>query len=220
MPMSAMPRQVKAMVKEEKAEMRHVTTAWSSAPLDTVTGTFVLLNGTTQGDAETQRSGSRLSCVTLNIRHNIYNAGNATSAPAFGRIIVFWDKRANGAAPLITDLLEGTVAVPAPNALSSLNFLNRDRFKILTDQMVNVGGSDTITLTATGVTAVNFIGHDRHMVFPLKGHLSILNNGSTGSVADILSGSLYYFYIPNIVSPSGTIAIVAFQGTAQLRYEP
>lgn len=184
-------------------ELKVVDSGATLAQMNT-TGTFILLNGTQQGNDYTNRLGRKFTCRSIYARGFITpeydeSALGAIAVPSqMGRIIVFIDKQANGAAPTTTDLL--AQALPT----SPLNLNNRDRFKVIFDDQFVFGPILSIT-TATQAQAA-FGGDQIHSYHKFKKlEVEVINNaGTAGTVADIQSGSIYAFYIGSQAAGTNT----------------
>ena len=90
-----------------------------------------------QGDDAVARDGRRITMKYYHI-HGWYT--NTTGANGGSRVIVYLDKQSNGSSFAVTDVLVSTT----PTADSMINFINRDRFKILWD---SYAGSGTQTIS-------------------------------------------------------------------------
>lgn len=170
----------------------------TNIPVNT-TGSFTLLNGTTLGSDYTNRIGRKIVCKSMYIRgfvtaENSLNLSAAATPSQQARMILLVDMQPNGAAPAVTDVLN--TAHPA----SQLNLNNRDRFKVLRD--------DVFTLDPISVAAgsVGFCGTTTYEVSCYKKMSleTIYNSGSAGTIGDINSGALYMFWIGSAVTGTNT----------------
>lgn len=136
-----------------------------------------------------------------------------TTIQTLARLIVYYDSQPNIGAPLITDLLANSNAGGATSALSEINLVNRERFKILRDKQILLPAvtntSGVLTNLAypdtTGSLAINeFI--------KLKGLETIYNGTNGGTIADITSGSIGFTVF------SDTEGQWNFVWTSRLRY--
>lgn len=136
-----------------------------------------LLNGCTQGSDATNRIGRKLVMKSCLIRGTFSMAATSTGGSPI-RLVLVYDKQANGAQPATTDVFL------ADNFSSQNNLNNRDRFVILSDFI-----SDPIA--AAGNYSVGFKMYK-------KLNLETMFNGTNGgTIADITSGSLYLFMCQN-----------------------
>jgi len=110
-----------------------------------VAGTNQTLTGlVAQGDDAVARDGRRITMKYLHIHGLINHTANQGV-----RLLVYLDKQANGAVPSISDIV---TAGAATSADSMLNFVNRDRFKILFDSYSGKGAVSHESATAGTVT--------------------------------------------------------------------
>lgn len=156
------------------AELKYVDTTLSSGTTrcDT-TGDLILLNGTIHGDDVLDRVGRKFTMRSLEC-HLWAKVTASTGVDQVQRVMVVLDKQANGAAPIITDVLVSA----APNAMKNLN--NAARFTILHDEFYHLNAS----AEADSQKAWKFY---QRFIIPVQ-----FNSGNAGTVADINSGSLYF----------------------------
>lgn len=156
----------------------------TSIPLSndwTTPGATFLLNGLVPGSLATQRIGRKVNMKSLYIRATVQLATTSVRGGNI-RMIVFYDKQANGTAPAVTDLLVED-SFYSPNNLS-----NRDRFVVLADQVFDPIGTQA--------------DYQKSCVVYKKINLeTMFNAGTAGTIADITSGSIYIMF-----AQSGTIA--------------
>lgn len=159
-------------------ETGYVDTAVTGA-MDT-TGTIALINTVSQGTSVQQRVGKKVSLRGLQIRGNMVNSGAAAVANDVAYMIVY-DKRPSGALPSISDILVSA------NANSMNNDNNAGRFKILKRvDAVLLGRTDAIA----NVQDTSMLGEDCYL--DLKGIPTTYKSATTGAIADIEEGALYY----------------------------
>jgi len=164
----------------------------------TTPGPTFLLNGLVPDSTATGRIGRKVVLKSLLIRWSVSMAATSTlGAPV--RVIVFYDKQANAAAPAVTDVLV-TDSFFAPNNLS-----NRDRFVTISDQYSEPIG----TSTGVYVSAGNIYKKNLNLE-------TMYNAGTAGTIGDITSGSLYI-----MIAQEGRIAVAAplFSMYARIRYQ-
>lgn len=159
-------------------------TLGSAADTFTTPGPTTLLNGLIPDSTATGRIGRKVVMKSLYIRWSAQLAPTSIQgAPV--RIIVFYDKQANGAAAGVTDVLLAN-AFNSPNNLS-----NRDRFVVLSDEL-------TEPISVQNNFAVSGVIYK-------KINLEVMfNAGTAGTIADITSGSVYI-----MAAQSSTIATAA-----------
>lgn len=148
----------------------------ASTTLATAAATFssaILLNGCVQGTEAVNRLGRKIVMTSL------YLKGTATLQAAstqggYVRIMVVYDRQANGTAPAITDVLL------ADSSISPNNLSNRERF-------VKVIDHETQNVSTQGDFAVPF------EIYRKLNLETNFNTGNAGTVGDITTGSLYMF---------------------------
>ena len=140
-----------------------------------------------------QRIGRKINIRSLEM-HYILTADADQEASATCRIMVVFDRQANGTQPAGTDLLV-TSSVYSPKNLS-----NRERFYILKDELVTV---QRLT-EKSQITAKWYLRTNLQVVY---------NAGVAGTYADIASGSLW-------VCTVGTVAVdyPLLKGFLRVRY--
>lgn len=152
-----------------------VTTAGSAAFV--APAAAQLLNGLTQGNAPAaNRKGRKVLMKSLDVKWNYIL--NGASGGADGRIVIFYDKQSNAAAPAVLDVMT------TDNFLSSVNLSNNDRFVILANEYttpINTGGNPTIS----------------GRIFRKLNNAIAFNNGNAGTIADITTGSIYIIFAQN-----------------------
>lgn len=143
----------------------------------TTSATGVLLNGIARGDDVNERVGRSIVMNGLHIK--IHGFATATTGVAqIHRILVVMDRQANATAPNLVDILEGT-----PNILAPLNRNNRLRFNVLADFNVVVGADGEPNCHYYRSLYLNNV----------RGKLELFNGGDQGSIADIMTNSIYIF---------------------------
>lgn len=148
------------------------------------TGTFTLLNGIAQGDSNNQRQGNSILLRSINI--NLLITMHDQAEHTMVRCILFFDKEANGATPLITDLLAGT------GSLQNYNHNESSRFYVLSDFR--------ISLSTTGVKETT-----RRIYRRLQRHTHY--DSSTGNASDIVDYSLWLLCLSDEGTNTPTVSI-------------
>lgn len=196
-----------------------------SAPIITLvstTATFGLLNDLVVGANAYQRIGRTVLMQNLHVRGAFYPSGNAgTVAGEYIRLVVVYDRQANGAAPSYSDIFQSTDAAgnTSSGAFDYPRISNAERFVILADEHFNwcataTNGTGGILAQAASVQNQNQdTRFDRFI--PLKG-IPVSYTGAGGSgAASIASGALYFVTIgSNAAATAGS----TFNWTARLRY--
>ncbi len=150
--------------------------AYTSTSVD-FNGSIVGLSRIAQGSNYTERVGDSIKLQHMICRYRIFL--NASDTQSIVRVIVFKDLFQQGTPPTVTDVLEtGPGGVSTP--LSSINFLKKDRFPIIHDELYSLD-------TAGGTTAVGMIDK------PLQSHVKYI--GTTAAAASDAQGSVYVLLV-------------------------
>lgn len=208
---------VPAVLQMRRPEKNGVDTLISSE--FNVTAPMTLLNATVPGDNINNRKGRKISMVSLSLRGFVRfaDSGGSPGTSDYLRLIVFYDRQPNGAAPAIADLLQDTNAAGATQTVSysNLNLSNADRFKILIDDYWAPQGTvGATTGYAYDGLQNSYTNNVKHFI-PLKGLETHYNAGTAGTIADITTGSLY---LVTMGIPGDADAQWRFLGEARIRY--
>ena len=177
-----------------KGEMHYFDTEPGGLGMDT-TGTITALNIVAQGDALTQRTGSRYTQLGLQIRGYV-QSGTATTITMTAFLIV-WDRQPQGALPAITDILD------TADSRSFQRADNRDRFHVLLRRDYVLMGPAGTPTSASIKNVDEFIKFRRQTV--------LAGGDTTGVVANMKTGGLYLVTVG--VAPAGATA-----GTMNARF--
>lgn len=158
------------------------------------------LSAVPQGDTSISRTGNVLSPTSIQLRLTF--ASNILELGGDGRIryILFWDRQANGAVPVLTgasttqSLLDtGVIADPT---LSPRNFNTIERYTILLDKMVTLqpvlAGSTTLAGAVDTLTTTNLV--TRTKVHVVKLGRMIKYNDAAAGIATAVSNALHIAY--------------------------
>lgn len=142
------------------------------------TGSITLLNGCAQGTDATQHIGRQITMKSL---YWIFQGNIATTTTNGGsvRLVILYDKEAEGAAPTIAAAAQ-TDAFNRDDILAQQNLNNRDRFVVLVDEIIECIGS-------AGPQGFMRKGY-RKVALPV-----IFNASAAATVAAINTGSVYAF---------------------------
>jgi hypothetical protein len=178
-------------VNDDPLGDQKASTPNSSLAVNT-TGAVFLLDGFVPGTAIDQRLGRTvtLDCLEALIQDQVTSG---TGVDQYHRILFVYDKQPNGAAFVITDVLDTT------NTVSFPNLANRARFDILYDDLHHLNASAEPGSERTYSIRIPL---NRRVIF---------NAGTAGTVADIVTGSLYILVLGNVAagSTAGTLDIMA-----------
>jgi len=159
----------------------------------TTTGSIVLLNGIAAGTDYNQRDGRRAIIDSVSIQGDLFYSSTTLAHPAdLVRFMIVYDKQANGAQPLITDILNFA------NADSFYNINNLGRFEVLSDW------TSTLPQVPAATTSAVY--------FPkIKLNKRISRgteySGTGGGIATISSGALYLIAIGSQVTGSNNTVL-------------
>jgi len=164
------------------------------------TGAITLLNGLTQGTTSVTRIGSRIEVKSVQFKYNFQSGTTATGVTPI-RIKIVYDKEANGALPVATDIM-------ATDQIDGLNNLyTAGRFLTMYDQTFNPVSAGGSNATAAGNQAQLCEGYVKCNL-PTK-----YLNSNFGDYRDISSGAIYVIAWSNGSAFGGA----GFDGTANFR---
>jgi len=157
-------------------ELKFKDTNYAVGPAVGVTtfGGVLLLNGLVPGSTATTRIGRKIIIKSLLMRYR-GKVDPTTIGGSPTRMLIVYDKQANATPPTILDVLERD-DFTSPNNLS-----NRDRFVTLCDHMaapVSQNGNQSIA----------------DVVYKPLNLETMFNDGVAGTIGDITTGSIYFFY--------------------------
>lgn len=151
-------------------------------------GTVTLLNGISQGTDYNNRIGRKV--IIKSLLFNLDLQPNATASIPIGdfvRVLVVYDCQTNSAAPVVSDILQGGTYN------SPMNLTNRDRFKVLIDKRVSVGG---VTYTAGAITSGMFMPRTIHVFKKMS--MEMIFSGTGATVGSISTGGIFLILLDEI----------------------
>lgn len=193
--------EIKALdVTNSTTPTTNTTVAW----LFNTTPTIQVLNTITTGSSSWNRVGRKISLKSVRVRGSFNITSNAisNSTPQYCRLTILYDKQANGALPVASDVFKDQASVAADSTLttwlSGINLNNRDRFEVIADKQWMFPNVDTATGVAGGLTAsVDTMHID--LFYKLGGRETHFKADSSPAViGDIASGSLFMITQGNI----------------------
>lgn len=183
--------------------------------VSTTVNNFVLFNPRLGTDF-TNRIGRKAVAKSLYLRGYIAREA-ALASPIVGanlpadiaRLILFWDLQSNGTNPGITDLLVSN------HVASHLNMDNRDRFKVLRDEIFVF---DAFLYSAVATQSYAFSGKNIHEVkhYVKLNQEVIWNQVNGGTVADIQTGTLCMMIMGT--QPSGASTDISANLSSRVRF--
>lgn len=187
-------RDVSTLKNLINVEFKYHDVTGSALTVDSLNGTFQLLNGISQGDGASSRDGNQIRIKSIESRMT-FNTNASTPTSGFVRCIWFIDLQAKGTAPVQSDLLQthGPVSIVWPRNLD-----NRSRFLILKDK--------TFALNAQEKRIIPFHWYkemDMKQVFDAAG----------GLIGDISSKPIYCFTVGDLAVNKPT-----FNSVHRVRY--
>lgn len=182
---------VPAVLQLRRPEKKTVDVNKTALTFDS-TGNFLLLNAPVTGAGEYQRVGRKISMQSVSGRISIFATAPATAGADFIRLVLFYDRQPNGAAPVLADVLQSVdnTGTTTSTSMSNLNINNADRFKILRDWYWGIPQAGTGTNAELARTFAAGPCADKFFV-SLKGMETHFNGNSAGTIGDIATGSLY-----------------------------
>lgn len=149
------------------------------------TGSFVLLNGLSNGDDYNDRDGRQVRFKSIQVQTRTLL--NPSSTNTVFRMILFIDKQANAGSPAVTELLDVATAART-DAFRNLDY--RKRYVILKDKRFTVNSDYPEKIV------------DFYKRLDMK---TIFDDSSTGTINDISSNSLYLYFVSDEVTNTPAI---------------
>lgn len=184
------------------AEKKFLDTAIASTSISNTGIVFNSVNLIPQGTTDVTRIGNKVNVTNFNMHLTLQLPNQAIATPFSEkvRMIAFVDKQANGAAAVVTDILE------TANIHSFRNLDNTDRFQILKDEITHLDIQAVNPTVPSNAINQETVGINKKMNLPL--HFS----GTTGAITELRSNNIGFLFI----SLTGTIATV--EGTARVKF--
>lgn len=188
------------LAKETELKHRDVFVDAVSADDNPDTTQIILLNGVPQittVDGDTLRAGNEIRITSLQIRGYLSLNQNTNVGTAV-RVMIFWDRQANGAAPSIDDVLDASTITE--RAIAPIEFDEINRFKIIYDKIhllypqVQATQLDTneVAPTDNTITTTLFGGQRRPFrIYKKLNKKVFMGLSATGTITAITSNSLY-----------------------------
>lgn len=143
------------------------------------------LIGIAQGTTEQQRIGGKINLVNFNIHGQVIGVQQVGAAvlPDVTRFMVVLDKQANGALPVVTDILK------TAQINKFMNLDNVDRFQILKEKWIT---NDVLAWVATPFES---IGQIKNFKINLKMNIPIHFSSTLGAITEFKSNNIICLYI-------------------------
>lgn len=173
----------RAVLRSKTDELKNVDTLANVTIVASQTAaSLALLNGIDDGNTAITRIGRKVVLTSLSYRWRGSLATTTVGSSGL-RLLIVYDRQANAAAPVATDILtQDTI-----EAMMNLN--NSKRFKIITDQIIECCGTQ-------GPQSWNIKGHIQFEK-PNKGKAGLeqtFNSASTATITSITTGSIYALF--------------------------
>jgi len=167
------------------------------------TGTFTLLNGTQEGAGFYNRVGRRITMNWVQIIGQINLSANVTTGVnEYFRIMVVYDRQANGALPVIGDILQDfdQSGANGTSSFSGMNMNNADRFLMLRDVRYAIPNNGNTALNAQTECIVDGNGmYNINMYVPI-GLQTHYKAAAPATIASIATGALYLVTFGNVAA--------------------
>lgn len=207
-------RKVKKL--QRMIETKSAVRSFNFVNVDPVDGDLALLNNLIEGDDSDQMQGDKINSTSLwfNV---FFNSDPDEVVPTPVRLIIFWDKQANLATPVITgdgsntvcllDIGAGTTLAPAIRAPPNVH--QKQRFTIIYDQTRDL----LPTGTASGGTT--YIPGGATFRGKLKLNRLVTYGPNVGTIAGISSNALYALFL----SDGGATTSAGVSGSFRFNYK-
>lgn len=184
-------QRIEDLEKDVPAEVKYWDNPFSTNT--SVTGTVDMpLVGLTQGTSESTRIGGKINICGFGIKGHVTGIPQTGAAPLADlvRILVVLDKQANGAAPVVSDILQSA------QIISFLLLDNQDRFEILAEKYARVD------VTAWGGSTVQTLSAILPIEIDLKVDIPVHIADATGAQAKFKSNQICVLYISHSAESS------------------
>lgn len=196
-------------VRRRDVEMKFHDVNTVDASVTTTAEASTSLNLIAQGTTQSQRIGRKCILKSVQCRGQVALAAQDDVAVPAGplkfRIMLIWDKQANGAVPATSQILTDNTNINSFN-----NLANKGRFVTLyeyTDTLVQQAGS------GTGVTG-DWAGDIKQFQLYKKVNIPIEFDSTAGAITEIRSNNLFWV----IYRQSAAVDNVTFTANVRLRF--
>lgn len=189
-------KSVKKLQKNQ--ELKHVDITCGGV-INDLLGTIVLLNPLSQGTTDTTRIANDVHNTSIQFRGCITSdsvIADGSQSSCIVRVLVFWDRQANGATVSMSDVFDQSVVTEEWFAPYNMDY--QKRFKILYDK--------TFTVNPNYGLATVQQGYKVPFRFKIPLGRETKYDGNAGTVADIETNALYMYYISDNAPPDCTLA--------------
>lgn len=195
----------------------------------TTTGAFQTIATPVEGASFYNRIGRRIQGKSLHLNGywNPIKTNPAASDTLWARVIVFYDRQANGANPSYADLITAYNSAGATSSapLDGLNMNNRDRFLILMDEKCLL---PPVGINGASAASTNFGAADPNQNAQHAGGRFLVNRfiklrglethfkASAGAIGDVATGAISVFATS---TDAATNANASYQFTSNWRFK-
>lgn len=187
--------------------------------LDSGTATLQAVNLCQQGVGISQRLANKIAMKSLRIRMNLTPTGNATADPTYARVMLIYDRNANGTYPATNLILSDSIqnnTVTAGLFNSNLNPNLFDRYAVLMDKLLVIPCAQA-TVNLTSVTPST-----EHMEWDIDEFIKLKNletqfSGTANpmTIAQVQTGALQILCMGSATAANTSWALF---GTTRLRF--
>lgn len=172
----------------------------------------LLLNGITQGQTDITRVGNEVTATSLQFRGR-FETNSGLIVPTCVRVIIFWDRQANGAIPITLAsstpsdmaLLDNTITTDP--LLMPYNYTTIDRYRVLYDK-VFVMNPQVVAGTEAGATDA-VIAVTKYFKGKIKLNRRIKFDTTGSTVASITTNALWAVFYSDVVTDEPALDFVA-----------
>lgn len=156
------------------------------------TGDVLLISNVAQGADYNQRVGRQFDIKSVSVKGYLVPKSDTLSS-ALARLMLVWDAAPNAVAPTISDILTSVSSVAFPK------LDNRNRFRILKDELIPVGR------TATSNTFTDQQQHVIDWYLRFKNPLRVFNKGPLSTIGDVSTGALFLVSVGSGAAGTDTV---------------
>lgn len=207
---STLNRKIKKI--QDSRELKYFDTLFIGAVNST--GSLHLVNGIPAGTTQITRIGAEIDATSVQFRFAIDTDSTNITGTQRIRMILFWDRQANGAAPALAgDPLLATGggallnnAVVTDLVYSPYQYENQERFRVLYDKTFQLSPKiwqEHDNSTPTAITEVYPIGMTSKRKIKLG--RKVRYDATTGSITTINTNSLYMAFVSSESANAPTV---------------
>lgn len=202
---STLNRKIKKI--ENDIELKYVDTVFNDT-VDTG-GDLVLLNSLATGTTQLTRIGSEINATSVQFRLSCVTNDANTDGPNFIRVILFWDRQANGVAPvLFADPISASPALLNNATITTIvntpyQYENSERFRVLYDKVYTLNPRIAQTVVAGAITETYPVG--LYIKKKIKLNRKIKYDAAALGIGSINTNSLYMAFVSSEAANAPTV---------------